>query len=374
MSCAICSEEVKDYPNFFNYKRVTSDAKPWPSGGALGVCRQCGVVQKRVDQKWLKEISEIYSDYDVYYQSEGQEQVVFDIGSSLPRKRSSVLLDFIKSSGANISQHGKILDYGCANGEFLSVFSKKYPAYSLSGFDLSRKYENALQKLPKFERLYQEGELPSHAFDVISLIHTLEHLVTPIETLKSIQHALKTGGVLFIQVPNLVRSPFDLVIADHLLHFSPETLSDVLSRAGFEIIALSTDAVYKEISVLAVPAMTSQTIKEDFHQAQKCLEQHMKFLDAVLEGSQQLAERSSFGIFGTSISGTWLYSYYSQRVSFFVDEDATRIHRHHFGLPIYAPQALPSSEPVYVPLMEASARSVIERCASENNPYHGPVS
>ena len=49
--------------------RVTSDTRPWRSGGKLAVCGECGTVVKPLDEMWRIEAGEIYAGYDLYHQS-----------------------------------------------------------------------------------------------------------------------------------------------------------------------------------------------------------------------------------------------------------------------------------------------------------------
>src|SRR5207237_9265354 len=68
--------------------------------------------------------------------------------------------------------------------------------------------------------------------------------------LQQLRSKLRNHGILFIQVPNAEANPFDYVVADHLLHFNPHTLSVLLRRAGFARIQIFTDWVMKEISAI----------------------------------------------------------------------------------------------------------------------------
>src|SRR5579864_4340349 len=93
-ACILCKhpsiEEQREYPRLL---RVTSDSRIWRAGGRLTVCPNCHTVQKPPDQKFLKEVDEIYATYQPYFQSKGQEQKIFAAGSAKPR--SDVLLDHI---------------------------------------------------------------------------------------------------------------------------------------------------------------------------------------------------------------------------------------------------------------------------------------
>lgn len=362
MQCVICSSDsFHIYENFPKLKRVTSDAKPWVTGGKLVICEDCKVVQKVVDEKWLEEISEIYKNYDVYYQSNGQEQAVFS-PSGIAQKRSQPLTKFIQNPQFNLDKTGKVLDFGCGNGEFLTEFSKQFPEFELFGADLSDKYLPQLNSIPNFKELFSSENCPEETFDLITLIHTLEHLVTPIETLLLIKKYLKKEGMLFIQVPNVLESPFDILIADHLTHLAPENFVNILSRAGFELIGLETNIVSKEITLMAKPSISSlRNINIDISNMNSVVNSHIKLIDRILTHTEQIKKKGDFGIFGTSISATWLYNNFPE-ASFFIDEDPNRIGKTLFDKPIYAPHEVYGEKvPIVIPLAESIANPIIDR-------------
>lgn len=362
MRCVICSSaSFHTYENFSKLNRVTSDAKPWIAGGELVICEDCKVVQKVVDEKWLEEISEIYKNYDVYYQSNGQEQAVFS-SNGIAQKRSQPLTKFIQQPRFNLGKSGKVLDFGCANGEFLTEFAKQFPEFELFGADLSDKYLPQLNSIPNFKKLFSSENCPEQTFDLITLIHTLEHLVTPIETLVLIKKYLKNEGMLFIQVPNLLESPFDILIADHLTHLVPENFVNILARAGFELISLETNVVSKEITLMAkVSNSPVRNINIDISNMNLVVNNHIKLIDRILRDTAQIKKKGDFGIFGTSIAATWLYSNFPE-ASFFIDEDPNRIGKTFFDKPIYAPHEVYGEKvPVVIPLAESIAKPIIER-------------
>lgn len=366
MQCIICSSiKIHSFARFANLNRVTSDAKPWPAAGTLNVCCQCGLVQKNVDELWLKEIASIYEHYDVYHQSAGEEQAVFNFEGQAT-KRSHVLTQFIKNANVLIKNNGIVLDYGCGNGEFLNAFSASYPECELFGLDLSDKYKQQLEAIPNFKKLYQAQNSLEKKFDLISIIHTLEHLINPIETLVSIRNMLNKNGMIFIQVPNILANPYDILIADHVSHFSPNNLHHILSLAGYQIVCIETNVVSKEITVLALP--NSDQVTSSLHiddselfETKNLIEQYIEFDYQMIADTKKLQLAGEFAIFGTSISSTWLYSYFPD-VSFFVEEDPNRIGKTHFGKPVYSPnQIYGTSTPIAIPLTPSIAEQVIGR-------------
>lgn len=363
MKCLVCDQDrlvMKD--EFRNLRRVTSDCKPWAEGGRLACCESCGVIQKITDDQWLSEISKIYQEYDVYHQSNGEEQSIYDIDTGAPSKRSKALCDFLQQS-IPLGETGNILDFGCANGEFISNFTSIRPKWRLYGYDLSRKYEQDLKKIPAFIKLYCNNYPTDIKFDFICLSHTLEHIQNPVETLLDLRKMLSKKGRIFIQVPNVQENPFDILVADHALHFSPETMNEILVRAGFEIEELTTRVIIKEISVLAKAAQNvklKETKAFNFKNINDEVDRNLKFLKLLVSEIAYFDSNGSIGIFGSSISSTWI-SAYCKHVQFFVDEDPARIGGKHLNKPIYHPDQVDPEVAVYVPLIPKIAKSVISR-------------
>lgn len=86
------------------------------------------------------------------------------------------------------------------------------------------------------------------SFDLISLVHVLEHFPDPVERLRRIRPRLRGGGGVFIEVPNY-RSLARRLMGDrwmgwrageHVSLFTASTLGRTLRRAGYEVIARQT--------------------------------------------------------------------------------------------------------------------------------------
>ncbi len=359
--CRICSGgQLEEIAAYAKLPRVTSDCKPWPAGGTLTVCSDCGAAQKRADERWFDEIDRIYKAYQIYELSAGSEQVIFsDGGDAKPRSRS--LVEFVVRE-AKPGPDGSLIDIGCGNGAALANFSRALPGWSLYGTELSNEPRQALMKLPNFRGLYTEPPRNiDKRFDIVTMIHALEHMPDPVETLKESAALLNPGGHIFVEVPNVATSPFDLLIADHMMHFSPAHLGFLASRAGLNAAILRDDVLPKEITMLATRgAVPLRCPDPDLGLA--LVKRHIDWLVNVIAAAREAAERApSFGIFGTSISGMWLYGALRDRVKFFVDEDKTRIGGTFEGRPILAPQEVVAGATVFMPLAPSVAASVSAR-------------
>ena len=368
--CKVCGcAALEDVPGYSSLARVTSDCRPFRGGGSLVVCAKCGAAQALPDEQWFSEIGEIYGNYDIYHQSGGMEQHVFDNSIGVIRKRSDLLVQRLEELTA-IPRSGKLLDIGCGNGVTLRAFADR-GRWSLHGLEIDDRSLSSLAHIPGFETLHlcPPGEV-QESFDVITLIHALEHFPNPYDFLTQIRGKLRDNGVLFIQVPNAAANHFDHVVADHLLHFNPQTLSVLLRRAGFDRIQIFTEWIIKEISVVArLGKDEAQLNPNSTHVDTSHITAQVGWLNRVVRSAQSAASANScFGLFGSSIAATWLWRAVSDRVQFFVDEDPNRIGRSHLGCPIIGLQQVPAGASVFLALAEPLAHSVQQRL--QHLPFH----
>jgi trans-aconitate methyltransferase len=325
----------------------------------MSVCHACGAVQKIPDAAWFDDIGRIYRGYQIYQLSDGSEQVIFNgDGKAMPRSR--LLFEFIKRTTA-LPSRGKLIDIGCGNGGALRTFSESLPEWKLYGTELTDASLAGLKRLPNFVQLFS-GERPEirERFDLVTMIHSLEHMPEPSRTLKEAASLLTDSGKLFVEIPDVETSPFDLVVADHLMHFSRATLRLLVERAGFSVQVLRNDILPKENTLVAVRE-TIRPAEADASAGIALVKRNVNWLGAVVALATKAASSGTFGLFGTSISSTWLYGSLHEKIAFFVDEDESRVGKSVDGRPIVAPKDMPKDGVVFVPLIPAVAEKVIGR-------------
>jgi SAM-dependent methyltransferase len=361
--CQICAadspEEIAEYRLL---PRVTSDAKPWPSGGRLSVCRSCGAIQKLPDQKWRDEAALIYRNYEMYHLSQGSEQLVFaDSGAFLPR--SERLVEYVAAQLKG-SEGGKLIDIGCGNGEALTNFSRVLPDWKLYGTELTDRVLPSLQRLKNFAKLYtvSPGEIPER-FSLVTMIHSLEHMPEPSTTLRDAAQLMAEDGTLFVEVPDIETSPFDLLVADHLMHFSRASLGLLADRCGLAPTMLANDLIPKEITFLARRG-GGRGLKSAASSGVEIVRSTVCWLVGLMSQIRELSDKSAIGIFGTSVAGMAFYGAFRERVQFFVDEDPSRIGRTYDGKPVMAPKDVPADVPVIMALPPNRAKKAAMRLAS----------
>ncbi|NDC37889.1 MAG: class I SAM-dependent methyltransferase [Proteobacteria bacterium] len=353
--CHICGSNasLSLFDRYHDLCRITSDSKGWPRGGRLGVCMQCGAVQKPTDATWQEECRVIYERYDIYHQSGGVEAQVYSENAASKNRSTRVVQALMEHWRSPRS--GKILDFGCGNGALLRVAGQEYPGWSLYGVEINDKYKHEVLSVPGVVGFSSVGltGLPEQ-FEAITLVHVLERIDNPAELLRTLRPRIAPSGSLLVEVPNYRENPFDLLIADHATHFSLPVLRRLLTTCGYAVTFGEVTWVPKENTVLASPSEISAAtgLIDDIAEVVAQVEQALSWLIAVRAEARSLLEAhgTSVGIFGTSNAARWLDTELGENIAFFVDEDPNRIGRTLEGRPILAPAAVPAGSTVMLPL------------------------
>jgi 2-polyprenyl-3-methyl-5-hydroxy-6-metoxy-1,4-benzoquinol methylase len=143
-----------------------------------------------------------------------------------------------------LPSEGRWLDVGAAYGLLLSEVRRVVPRWSLHAVEPSADARPALERIAKLETdfpAFWRGRTGERGhFDVVSLVHVLEHLRDPWSALRELRARLKPGGLLLVEVPNdpvaeLQRAGRrnDL---PHLWFFSEAGLCEAARVSGFEVL------------------------------------------------------------------------------------------------------------------------------------------
>jgi len=87
------------------------------------------------------------------------------------------------------------------------------------------------------------ADAPRATYDLVTLVHSLEHVEDPVAVLAAVRPRLAPGGTLFVEVPHagtveLWRPEPRRWILDlpaHLYHFTPGSLTGLIAAAGFRV-------------------------------------------------------------------------------------------------------------------------------------------
>ena len=94
---------------------------------------------------------------------------------------------------------------------------------------------------------------PLNQYDVVLLVHVLEHFNQPTQAMRTIRQLLNPGGQLYVEVPNLEAphsSPGKLFHFAHVYNFTRPTLTMLARKCGFRIKRVLSSSNAKSLMVL----------------------------------------------------------------------------------------------------------------------------
>jgi SAM-dependent methyltransferase len=102
-----------------------------------------------------------------------------------------------------LGRKGKLLDVGVGRGEIL--ISAREKGWEAEGVEPSETFADYVEKRTGakiWRKPIEEVEIPPQEFDVVILSAVLEHLYDPDKVIKNISRIMKSGGLLYLDVPN----------------------------------------------------------------------------------------------------------------------------------------------------------------------------
>ena len=140
--------------------------------------------------------------------------------------------------GRLVAPGAHVLDAGAGQGRFVS--RAREAGYDARGFDPYPRGDNV-------ERAgFEDAAVRAGSIDAVTLWHVLEHLPDADAALTRIHGWLAPGGALIVAVPNLaswqaaIGGPrwFHLDVPRHRVHFTPDGITRLLARHGFDVLAI----------------------------------------------------------------------------------------------------------------------------------------
>lgn len=78
------------------------------------------------------------------------------------------------------------------------------------------------------------NQVPRKSFDLVTAIHVLEHVLSPLDFLRSMAKFVGKSGYLVVEVPTW-KSPGGPLRLAHLYHFEPDVLKAMCVQAGLRV-------------------------------------------------------------------------------------------------------------------------------------------
>ena len=212
INCNLCGsndlELIYEQPNlkYFSGKEIFKIVK----------CRKCGLgfVNPRPN---IEEIQKYYPSS--FYDEFGEKM----------KKRYSEQAKYLKDL-----KPGRLLDIGCANGDF-PLFMKKQ-GWDVWGTEIGLNARGTEEEFPICKKQLPECKYPSEFFDAVTSWAVFEHLHNPMSYFKEVYRILKPGGRFIFLVTNLESLSssklFQEDIPRHLYFFSIKTVKMYIEKVG----------------------------------------------------------------------------------------------------------------------------------------------
>lgn len=148
------------------------------------------------------------------------------------------------------AETGRMLDVGCGGGAFLQrMRAAGWNVVGTEPDDNAAARQAPERGFPIYGSLAELIQAGEGGFDVIVLSHVIEHLPDPVHTLTTLRGLLAMGGRLVLTTPNALSLGSRIFRASwrglepprHFNVFSPDSLCQILSRAGFAVERVTTE-------------------------------------------------------------------------------------------------------------------------------------
>lgn len=225
VSCPNCKSH--DFKILFSIKSIDSTY-------SLIRCRQCELIITTPKPAFK-------SLYKTYYRS---------YRAAVGGQRFPLPIDFVMKIWRYLrahrmafwARHQPVMDIGCGQATELQILKRRsIPVY---GHEYDKNYARRLSRLtniPISAGDFVKNTYPYRHFQLISLLHSLEHIPNALTVLKKVTYNLKNGGYLLISLPNSesfearLFGPFwfHLDLPRHIFHFSESFLTTYIEKLGF---------------------------------------------------------------------------------------------------------------------------------------------
>lgn len=193
-------------------------------------CNRCAHCQTDA----LTDLDHYYShEYELGRLNEEDDQL-YSIQDGVPVFRAQHQAR-VFASLQTITPTSAILDYGAGKSLTMKRLVNDRPSLKPYVYDVSSKYRPVWETFTEPDRCLGEQDLARYrnTFDVVTLFFVLEHVTALDGILSDVHSLLKDGGTLHAVVPDPLVNLADLIVADHVNHFSRSGLLAALHRHGF---------------------------------------------------------------------------------------------------------------------------------------------
>ena len=347
-NCKICNGHlIQPIEDLFSFPNITSDCRPWIRGRSINICKKCGLASRIINKEYKKKFENIYQDYAMFDQSiVTSDQMNFTADGSC-EGRTARILEFVNDIIKIYPK--KILDIGCGNGAGLLALSNQYKNSNIFGFEPNDKPLDKVSSWPNnIKKIYNDRPDENEKFDLITLFHVFEHIEDIFEFIEYIKKIISQKGVVIIQVPYLINGAFDVIIADHVHHFTKASFYYFLKAVNLTPILIDNCVISKELTVV-IKQETDSSIsveKEEYLKMEESVEWLIKFkkiVDIIKLANKKIC------VFGTGPAAAWTGFLLGENCYCYLDEDSNRVGSIFNEKIIVDPKSISQNIPIIAP-------------------------
>lgn len=222
------------------------------------VCLSCGFVFQNPPQV-ATEIEQLYRRSRYVVRNYGSDiNATFDNMCRVSPSR----LGFLRKHGV-LRLNLRVLDVGAGCGAFAHALNAEGCRVTCVEADPEAcRFIRERLGLRVHEGMFENLVLENGRFDLVTLVSVFEHVANPEFFLDKVARLLVDGGLVFIEVPNVLRMYtderhwFDYFDVGHLYSFSRNSLQRMLVAGGFETVDIRETCPtghFQSLSALARP-------------------------------------------------------------------------------------------------------------------------
>jgi len=222
-------------------------------------CPRCGHCQ-----------TDVLTDLDTYYANEyelgrlnEEDDQLYCMNDGVPVFRAQHQAR-VFASLQPITAETAVLDYGAGKSLTMKRLVQEQPGFKPYVYDVSFKYRPVWESFTEASRCLGRSDLPDYrsAFDVVTLFFVLEHVTALDAILRESRSLLREGGTLYAVVPNPLVNVADLIVADHVNHFSHCSLATLVGKQGFSVLDIDASSHFGALVIRAKAVGESYAFSE----------------------------------------------------------------------------------------------------------------
>lgn len=360
-ACRLCRSVLGEPALDLAAPAMTSATETIDAPTRVYVCGVCAHVQS-------PEPADLAAYYDTTYrislESEDHDQL-YEMRDGAPVYRTDRQAEVVLAKTA-LAQGARVLDYGAAKAQTLRKILARRPDLSPHVFDVSDDYRQSWSAWlsPGSTASYRVPEAWRGRFDLVTSHYVLEHVADPVGALRGLTSLLAPGGRIFFSVPDWTQNTGDLLVADHVNHFTAASIRRLAQEAGLAIDDLDAAALPSAFAVTCRVGETATVSESDIAtSAAHARDTAAAFANACdrLDRTFRSNASRTTAVYGAGFYGAFLLARMTGciRPVCCLDNNRHLWGKTLFDVPVAAPDALPAGvEVVYVGLNPARARQI----------------